>query len=118
MNKPKRQLFPSVAIIAWNHQDCLAGDKCNKIFEIGCVLQTHGKITTLPADCGTMGQGHGSSEATRSQNGRHLGSVLFSGSLGNVSYHVALYSFPEANTFSRFAAGSGKSVLRCVNFFI
>jgi len=27
MNKLKRQLFPNVTLAAWNHRDCLAGDK-------------------------------------------------------------------------------------------
>ena len=64
--------------------------KFNKIFEIGCLPPTRGKITTLLADRGTAERGHGLSESTRSQNGRHLDRVLFSGSLENVSHHLAI----------------------------
>ena len=64
--------------------------KFNKIFETGCLRPTHGKTTTLLADRGTAEQGHGLSEAPRSQNGRHLDRVLFSGSLENVSHHLGI----------------------------
>src|SRR5260221_6354722 len=89
--------------------------KCNKIFEIGCLRPTHGKTITLPADRSTVGQGHGSSEATRSQNGRHLDRVLFSGSLGNVSYHLALTLSQMLIIFPGLQQAR-VSVLWCVNF--
>jgi len=60
--------------------------RCTKIFEAGCLPQTHGKIITSPGDRGIVGPGSGSLKAVCSQNGKDLGRVPYSGYTGNVSH--------------------------------
>jgi hypothetical protein len=99
MNKLKRQLFPHVAISAGITEIVWQVTSCSKIFEVGSLPPIHGKITTLPADRGTVGLGRGSFKATCSQNGRHLDQIPFYGFTGNVSCcptltHSRLMVFP------------------------
>jgi len=78
--------------------------ECIKIFELGCLRPTHEKITTLLADRGTVGQGHGPSEATQHALRMDGGPSSLLWVLGKRQLPSSAYSFSEANRISRFAA--------------
>jgi hypothetical protein len=63
---------------------------CWEIFDVGCLLLIHGKITMRLVDRGTARQEHGLWTATRSRNGKILVLVLFYISLGSVSFQPML----------------------------
>jgi hypothetical protein len=80
-------LLPEIKAIAWQVINY------NKIFEIGFLLQIHGKIIISPEDHDMKALGCGSFEETCCQNGKHLVRVRFYGSMANVSFctHVHFY---------------------------
>jgi hypothetical protein len=90
---------------------------CRGISNAGSHPLIRGKITTSPADRATAEPGSGSFKGTRSRNGRHQERALFYGSMANVSRQPCSYSFIEADDLL-LLAGSGKSVLWCVNLRI
>src|SRR5579863_5394819 len=57
------------------------------VFNGGCLPLIHGRTTTSPMDCGTVGLGHGSFKVTHSRNGKNLDRVHYCGSMGCVSLH-------------------------------
>ena len=63
---------------------------CDKIFAVGYLRLTHGKITILPVDRGIPGPGRGSHKATHSQNGKQPDRVHFYGFMANVSFRPKL----------------------------
>jgi hypothetical protein len=62
---------------------------CKEISGVGSVHLIHGKITTLPAICDTLGRRGGLSEVTISQNGSVLDRVRFFGFMANVRGYLA-----------------------------
>jgi hypothetical protein len=54
------------------------------MYRVGSLLLIHGKITTLPANHGTLGRPDGLSKATLSQNGSRPDRVHFSGFMASV----------------------------------
>ena len=86
------------------------------MFEPGCLLPTHGKTITSPADRAIVGQETGSLKAVFSQNGKDLGRVPYSGYTESVSHPIITLTHSHVDGFpvSTFVAGAGKSVIWCV----
>ena len=85
MNKLKRKIFHEFALLTGITEVVLQATSHNRIFEVGSLHLTHGKITILPVDRDTQERQRGLSEAAPSRNGNRLDQVRFYGFMENVS---------------------------------
>ena len=111
MNKLKRQLFPHVVITAWNHQDCLAGDKMQQDIRNWLSPPDPWKNHNLARRSQHSGTGTWFIRGNTLSEWKASGPSSLLWVLGKRQLPSSAYSFPDANNFSRLAAGSGKCTL-------